>query len=203
MQKHNLSGLIEYDDRRFFPKVLMNRPGYRLVLLNIRSGQSIPEHATKEIVTIYAITGRVTFYADQIPSELHAGEVLFIEPGVPHRLTAHEDSALLVIAAGNAVSSTDEDLDLREVPRPQRHPLVFARFDGLKVGESFVLVNDHDPVPLNRQMENMRPGQAAWDYITRGPGIFRIRIMRIALPDGSEASTSLQPQELLQEIHRA
>jgi len=47
MQKHNLNVLIEYDDERFNPKVLMNEPGYRIVLLSMRSGQLIPEHALK------------------------------------------------------------------------------------------------------------------------------------------------------------
>jgi hypothetical protein len=44
MQKLNLNVLIEYDDKRFNPKVLMNEPGYRMVLLSMRAGQSVPEH---------------------------------------------------------------------------------------------------------------------------------------------------------------
>jgi uncharacterized protein (DUF2249 family) len=53
------------------------------------------------------------------------------------------------------------------------------------------LVNDHDPVPLNRQMGGMRPGQLAWEYVTRGPDIFRIRIRRIAPRTGSETSPAV------------
>lgn len=53
----------------------------------------------------------------------------------------------------------NEELDLCEVERFQRHPLVFAKFDALDVGESFVLINDHDPVPLHGQMEEMHPHQ--------------------------------------------
>lgn len=90
----------------------------------------------------------------------------------------------------------DEELDLREVERFQRHPLVFAKFDALKVGESFVLVNDHDPVPLRGQMEAMRPHQLTWEYTDRGPGIFRIRVSRIAPLSGAETSPSSAPQTL-------
>ena len=72
----------------------------------------------------------------------------------------------------------DEELDLRSVERFQRHPLVFSKFDGLEVGESFELINDHDPVPLHGQMEAMRPHQLTWEYIVRGPEIFRIRVRR-------------------------
>jgi len=108
-----------------------------------------------------------------------------LDAGVPHRLEAHEDSALYVLAAGqsNAAVVVSEALDLREVPRPLRHPLVFEKLDALALGSSFVLINDHDPVPLSRQIESMRPGQAAWEYIQRGPDLFRIHIRRIA-PSG-------------------
>ena len=75
-----------------------------------------------------------------------------------------------------------EELDLRGIPRTQRHPLVFAKLDALAVGQSFLIINDHDPVPLSRQIEDLRPGQATWQYEERGP-LFRIRIRRVAPPD--------------------
>lgn len=90
----------------------------------------------------------------------------------------------------------NEELDLRSVERFQRHPLVFAKFDALEVGESFVLINDHDPAPLHGQMEAMRPHQLTWEYIERGPEIFRIQISRIAPLCGSETSPSSTPQAL-------
>lgn len=90
-----------------------------------------------------------------------------------------------------------EELDLREVERFRRHPLVFAKFDALTIGESFVLINDHDPIPLHGQMEAMRPQQLAWEYIERGPGIFRIRVSRTAPLTGSESSPSMAPQNVV------
>lgn len=190
MHIHNLHEMIEFDDKNFFPKVLMNRPGYRLVLLNLRSGQSVPEHATREMVTVYAIAGHITFYEGQSPFELRAGEVLFLDGGVPHKLIAHEDSTLLVVAAGSSVPAANPVVDLREVPRPQRHPLVFSRLDALGVGESFELINDHDPIPLHRQIDTMRPGQAEWNYIERRPEFFHIRVRRVAPLSGPEIGVS-------------
>ncbi|HLJ78858.1 MAG TPA: DUF2249 domain-containing protein [Acidobacteriaceae bacterium] len=187
MQKHNLPQLIEFDEKKFLPKVIFNQPGFRLVLLNVRAGQSVPDHSTSDRVAVYAISGHITFYENQRPADLRPGEMLTIAGGVPHRLEAHEDSSLLVIRAGEA-APTGEELDLRQVPRSQRHPLVFAKFDALSVGDSFLLVNDHDPVPLNRQMESQRPGQLAWEYITRGPEFFRIRVRRTAPLTALEAS---------------
>lgn len=90
----------------------------------------------------------------------------------------------------------DEELDLREVARFQRHPLVFAKFDALEVGAAFVLINDHDPVPLHGQMEAMRPHQLTWEYIVRGPEIYRILVRRVAPLCGSEVSPSATPQTL-------
>lgn len=188
MFKQNLKDVIEFDDRKFLAKILVNQPGYRMVVINLRSGQAIPEHFAKEMVTVYAISGRITFYEGDAPTELRAGEVLCIAAGKPHRLEAHEDTSLLVLRAGEGSASIEEEIDVREVPRPQRHPLVFSKFDALAVGDAFLLVNDHDPVPLHRQMEEMRPGQLSWDYLMRGPDLFRIRVRRIAPSSGSETS---------------
>ena len=40
------------------------------------------------------------------------------------------------------------------------------------VGESFTLVNDHDPHPLRMQFERKRPGEMGLEYIERGPKSF-------------------------------
>jgi len=77
--------------------------------------------------------------------------------------------------------------------------LVFQKLDALATGESFVLVNDHDPIPLNRQIESMRTGETAWEYIRRGPDIFRIRIKRIAPSNGAEAPVGAPTQNLVAE----
>lgn len=47
---------------------------------------------------------------------------------------------------------TGQQLDLREVPPPQRHPKIFQAFDELEGGEALTLVNDHEPTPLYHQM---------------------------------------------------
>ena len=39
-------------------------------------------------------------------------------------------------------------LDLREIPPPQRHPLIHDAFDDLASGEVLEIVNDHEPKPL-------------------------------------------------------
>ena len=76
------------------------------------------------------------------------------------------------------------------LPRPERHPLVFEALDRLAVGESFVILNDHDPHPLRMRIEKMRAGEMGWEYVERGPDTFRVRLTRIALPAGNAGPVS-------------
>ncbi len=194
MRKQNLNELIEYNDEQLHPKVLINEPGYRMVLVSMRTGQFLPQHATPGTVTVYAMQGHCTFYEGSAPYDLRAGEVASIESGAPHRVEAHEDSVLLVLATGKSGTDQDssEELDLRQIPPSQRHPLIFQKFDALAIGDSLRLINDHDPVPLSQQIDSMRQGQASWEYIQRGPEIFRIRIRRIASPEATTVPIQAQ-----------
>ena len=65
-------------------------------------------------------------------------------------------------------SDATHDLDVREVPKPQRHPLIFARFEALAVGESFVLVNSHDPKHLRQEFDRNHPCTYDWQYLESG-----------------------------------
>lgn len=47
---------------------------------------------------------------------------------------------------------TEQQLDLREIPPPQRHPKIFDAFEELESGDALTLVNDHEPTPLYHQM---------------------------------------------------
>ena len=44
-------------------------------------------------------------------------------------------------------------IDVRPIPKPQRHPLIFDAMEKLQVGESLVVQNDHNPIPRGRQDE--------------------------------------------------
>lgn len=71
-------------------------------------------------------------------------------------------------------------IDLRPIPPAQRHPMIFKTFDGLKPGQSFFLINDHDPKPLYYQFLHEREGQFSWEYVEDGPETWRVQIGRIA-----------------------
>ena len=69
-------------------------------------------------------------------------------------------------------------IDVRYVPPPQRHPLIFSTFDALAAGAAFEIVNDHDPLPLYFEFERVRGGQFAWSYLECGPARWHVRITR-------------------------
>lgn len=71
-------------------------------------------------------------------------------------------------------------LDVREITPRERHPLIFRTFEGLQPGQSFRLVNDHDPKPLYYQLMAEHPGEAGWDYLEEGPEVWQVRISKLA-----------------------
>lgn len=71
-------------------------------------------------------------------------------------------------------------IDVREIPHGRRHPRIFTRFARLADGESFVLVNNHDPKPLRREFEAAHPQAFTWEYVESGPEQWQVRITRVA-----------------------
>ncbi|GED96836.1 DUF2249 domain-containing protein [Gordonia crocea] len=75
-----------------------------------------------------------------------------------------------------AADSNAPVIDVREIPKPQRHPKIFALFDSLGAGEALILVNDHDPRHLHDEFDVERPGSYSWEYLVREKRDYRIRI---------------------------
>lgn len=54
-------------------------------------------------------------------------------------------------------------------------------FDALQPGGTFVLVADHDPLPIRYMLDATRPRAAEWEPLTHGPELWRTRIRRVAV----------------------
>ena len=80
----------------------------------------------------------------------------------------------------NMESRTERVLDVRVIPPREKHPAIFTTFGALEPGESFILVNDHDPKPLRYQFESEHAGEYGWEYLEEGPGVWRVAISRLA-----------------------
>ena len=69
-------------------------------------------------------------------------------------------------------------IDVRTIQPRERHPRIFAMANGLAVGESFVIINDHDPRPLHYQLQAEYPEQFSWTYLEAGPAVWRVQLGR-------------------------
>lgn len=69
-------------------------------------------------------------------------------------------------------------IDVRTIQPRERHPKIFAMANDLAVGDSFVIVNDHDPRPLHYQLQAEYPGQFSWTYLESGPVVWRVQLGR-------------------------
>ncbi len=74
--------------------------------------------------------------------------------------------------------------DVRPIPGRVKHTQIFQRWTDLPVGQFFVLLNDHDPVPLKYQFDAEFKGAFSWEYLEKGPEEFRVKITKLRALDG-------------------
>ena len=75
---------------------------------------------------------------------------------------------------------TYKELDIRPIQPREKHPTIFAEFDNLNNGETFQLINDHDPKPLYYQFNAEMPNQFGWEYVEKGPEVWRVNISKVS-----------------------
>ncbi|HET7804301.1 MAG TPA: DUF2249 domain-containing protein [Pseudolabrys sp.] len=76
--------------------------------------------------------------------------------------------------------SVDTTIDVRPMIPRERHPLIFNTFEKLDPSHAFILVNDHDPKPLYYQFQAEHQGKFGWNYLEKGPEVWRVVISRTA-----------------------
>ena len=83
--------------------------------------------------------------------------------------------------SSKTASSLDaQELDVRGMRKPDKHPTIFATYAALPVGAAFVLVNDHDPQHLHDEFETDHAGSYRWEYLSREMRDWRIQITKLA-----------------------
>jgi uncharacterized protein (DUF2249 family) len=71
---------------------------------------------------------------------------------------------------------TETVIDVRRILPRIRHSPVYTALLQAPPGESYRLVNDHDPRPLLHPCKVRYPGEFAWDYEEEGPNVRRVHI---------------------------
>lgn len=75
---------------------------------------------------------------------------------------------------------SDKELDVRALRRPDRDTAISRTYEALSVGESFVLVTNHDPHHVREGFDTDHPGSHSWEYLDQGPQTWRIHISKLA-----------------------
>ncbi len=83
-------------------------------------------------------------------------------------------------ATAEAANTQDAELDVRNLPHANRHGTIFGLLGRLVVGQALIITVDHDPQPLRYQMDAVHTGQFTWDYLEKGPAVYRVAIRRQA-----------------------
>lgn len=117
--------------------------------------------------------------------EIHGGtfslDYVEKEPGLCRVLLTKNEPSEATDDESEEVSNESEpsdfpELDVREYPPAKRHDLVFERYEHLRDGEGFVLVNDHDPKPLSYQLKEEFSGELRWEYLQQNDGEWKVLI---------------------------
>jgi quercetin dioxygenase-like cupin family protein len=75
---------------------LFQRPPVTQVLFSFTAGGELREHSAPGLVTIHVLEGRLEVHADGEDHSLPGGNMLVLNPGVPHDVRAPETSAMLL-----------------------------------------------------------------------------------------------------------
>ena len=82
-------------------------------------------------------------------------------------------------------------MDVRPIPCSIKHGLILKTWAELPVGDYFILLNDHDPVPLYYQFAAQWPGAFEWKHLVKGPEEVRVKITKLkALEQDAETLPS-------------
>ncbi len=83
---------------------------------------------------------------------------------------------LLVVNQPHSHRSADNiyAFDASGIAKRFRHAAIFGALNALEPGETMAFFNDHDPLPLLRQIEQYFGEKVRYEYVSRAPEGVRI-----------------------------
>jgi quercetin dioxygenase-like cupin family protein len=87
-------------------KTLVQEPGLRAVLVALRPGARLDDHASHAQVTVQGLAGRLRVHLADRTVEVGPGRLVSIEPGVAHALEALDETTFLLTIAGTRTGPT-------------------------------------------------------------------------------------------------
>lgn len=78
------------------------------------------------------------------------------------------------------------ELDVRVLVPIKRHELLLQLFKDLGVGESFIFINDHDPIPLYYEFLSIYGDVVGWIYLNKGGREWKVQVTKTEASKGVE-----------------
>ena len=81
--------------------------------------------------------------------------------------------------ACGAADETLPELDVRVIPHAVRHAAIHGVVDSLAPGAAFLLVANHDPLPLLAQIQQRHGSAISNTYVESGPEVWKLKLERV------------------------
>lgn len=81
-----------------------------------------------------------------------------------------------------------------------KHPTILKRFDDLQNGEAFLLINDHDPIPLYYEMKAEKGDIFEWKKVEDGPEVWKVEIKKTAVQSSATNTIQEKKEEAKSEV---
>lgn len=83
-------------------------------------------------------------------------------------------------------TQTAKEHDVRVLIPIERHKLLLQMFRDLPVNETFIFINDHDPIPLYYEFRSVFGDVVGWEYLNKGGREWKVRVTRTDASRGRE-----------------
>ena len=81
-------------------KMLVKHPEFRVALITMNSGSRWAEHKTNSRIAVQPLRGHIRFLTPGGNFDLREGQLLTLDPGIPHSVESLEESAFLLTLSG-------------------------------------------------------------------------------------------------------
>jgi quercetin dioxygenase-like cupin family protein len=91
-----LRGRQSYPERKPTGKTLVKEPDLRIVLMALKAGARLEEHDASGPISVQALEGHLRLRVPEGAVDLNAGEMVALEPNIPHDVEGLSDAAFLL-----------------------------------------------------------------------------------------------------------
>lgn len=94
MEKASFETQLNFSAEKAQISVILESPFSKELRIAMRKGQQMKEHQTPFPIMIHLLQGSIEFGVGTSTHSLTQGDIFWLEGGVPHHLTAKEDSVI-------------------------------------------------------------------------------------------------------------